>query len=124
MSNAAMARHAGVKNMDPWLKQEGFYEWFVNGDFNRELLESAVEIAILEAMKILEAPSDGEKGSPKPGDKLSAMKIILEYSGYKPKDQAQPEYADKEIASMDEAKLDKMIESALEQSGKLSVVTE
>jgi hypothetical protein len=80
------------------MKQEGFREWFMNAEYNRELLESAVELAVKEAIHILECPADGEKGSPKPSDKLAAMKVILEYAGYAPKKEAKVEYKDAEIA--------------------------
>lgn len=112
LSLQKMEKLSGVKDLSTWMKQEGFREWFLNADYNRELLESAVELAVKEAINILETPSDGERGSPKPSDKLAAMKVILEYAGYAPKKQAEVEYQDKEIAQMDEAKLDKMINKA------------
>ena len=120
LSVQKMEKLAGVKNLGRWMEQEGFREWFLNGEYNRELLESAVEMAIKEAMLILECPSDGEKGSPRPGDKLAAMKIILEYAGYAPKKESKAEYKDTEIAEMDEERLDKMIAKAMKQS-KLNV---
>lgn len=110
---------SGVKDMGRWMQQDGFREWFLNPEYNRELLESAVELAIKEAMAILEAPADGEKGSPKHSDKLSAMKTILEYSGYAPKKESKVEYRDAEIAEMDEERLDKMINKAMRQQQKI-----
>ena len=119
LSTQKLEQLSGVKDLSKWLEQDGFKEWFLNPDYNKELLESAVETAIKEAMTILEMPSDGEKGSPKPSDKLAAMKIILEYAGYAPKKQAQVEYQDKEIANMDEERLDKMINKAFRQQEKI-----
>jgi hypothetical protein len=114
-----MEQLAGVKSLVHWMKEDGFKDWFLNANYNRELLESAVEVAIKEAVKILEAPSDGEKGSPKPSDKLAAMKILLEYAGYAPKGKDKAEYQDKDIANMDESNLDKMIQKALGNNKKL-----
>jgi hypothetical protein len=114
-----MEKLAGVKDLNRWLEQPGFREWFLNSNYNRELLESAVETAIQEAITILELPSDGERGSPKPGDKLSAMKIILEYAGYAPVKKEKDEYKDAEIAKMDEENLDKMINKAMQDQEKI-----
>ena len=113
MSKAELERHAGVRDISKWLEKDGFQEWFFNKDHNRELLESAVEIAIRECINILEAPSDGEKGSPKPGDKLNAMKTVLEYAGYTPVKKTEVEYKDQQVASMNEEELDKFIDKSL-----------
>ena len=115
LSTQKMETLSGVKDLDRWMKIDGFREWFLNDEYNKELLESAVELSIKEAIAILEAPSDGEKGSPKSSDKLVAMKIVLEYAGYAPKKQATVEYKDKEISQMDEERLDKMIDKAYKQ---------
>lgn len=104
-----LERMAGVRSLDSWMKQEGFRAWFLNSESNRELLESGVETGLREVLRILEMPCDGEKGSPKPSDKLNAAKLFLEYAGYAPKKQATVEYKDKEIAEMDAETLDKEI---------------
>lgn len=119
LSIQVMEKLAGEKDLNRWMQEPGFRNWFLNNEYNKELLESAVELSIKEALNILEMPSDGEKGSPKPSDKLSAMKIILEYAGYAPKKQATVEYQDKEIAAMDEENLDRMINKALAQQKRI-----
>ncbi len=98
LSVQKMEKLSGVKDLSTWMKQDGFREWFLNGEYNRDLLESAVELAVKEAIHILESPSDGERGSPKPSDKLAAMKVILEFAGYAPKKESKIEYKDAEIA--------------------------
>ena len=108
-----------VKDLSSWMEQDGFQEWFLNPDSNMELLESAVELAIKEAISILEQPSDGEKGSPKASDKLSAMKAIMDYAGYAQVKKAEVEYQDKEIGNMDEERLDKMISKAFKEQQKI-----
>lgn len=112
---------SGVKCMDAWLKQDGFREWFINAEHNKDLLESAAELAIRNAILILEMPCDGEKGSPKPSDKLAAMKLILDYAGYSPKKDKDQASKENEIANMDEEALDKLIADAV-KSGKSNLV--
>jgi hypothetical protein len=114
-----MEKLAGVKDLDSWFKNEGFKEWFLNGNLNKQLLESAVESAIREAMNILDAPSDGERGSPKPSDKLAAVKVILEYAGYAPIKKAEVLYQDAEIGEMDEAQIDKLISKGIKAQEKV-----
>lgn len=120
ISDRKIAQMAGVADISKWMAQDGFREWFLNGDFNKELLESAVQTAIMEAISILEMPSDGEKGSPKPSDKIAAMKTILEYAGYAPQKKSEVVYQDKEIGDMSEEQLDKYLDKALKNRRKIT----
>lgn len=120
LSRSQIQRLSGVVKMDAWFKQDGFEEWFFDNNYNKELLESAVELGIHEVINILEAPSDGERGSPKPSDKIAALKLVLEYAGYNAAKETKVEYQDKEIANMDEENLDKMISQSLKSQRKVT----
>jgi len=85
MSAAKLAKYAGVKSVDHWLKQEGFKEWFTNSDSEQELLQSATDSAIRAAIGILENTEVGEKGGPKYSDQLNAAKLVLTFAGMSPK---------------------------------------
>ena len=125
LSVSKLSQLSGVRELRHWLDIEGFREWLVNDKHNKQLLESAVELAISEAIHILESPCGAEKSDPRPSDKLSALKLILDYAGYAPsKKPVVVEYQDKDIGEMDEEALNKLIDKSLKDQGKLTLAKE
>lgn len=102
----------GASAVEKWVKDSDFCEWFFNMNYSDQTLQGAVDLAIREAYYILEAPADGEKGSPKHSDKIAAMKLILEYAGYgkKAKDDKK---AEDELDNMTKEELDELIQKGL-----------
>lgn len=124
LSQLKLEQLSGVKSLDAWMAKEGFKEWFLNGEYIEDLMEADLELGMERLREMLSLPLDGEKGNPKPGDITKAVEMLLKFTGREPKKQAQVEYQDKEIGSMDEAALDKIISKSLPKGDKeLKVVS-
>ncbi len=119
ISRPKLSRLAGVKDVSLWCKNVEFLPWFLNKDYNRELLESGVQPAIERAIAIIKAPSDGEKGSPKPSDQLKATQMLLDYAGYGPKHNKPKDDVD---APMTDEEAEKVINERMKRIGKLEAV--
>lgn len=119
-SKAHIEKYSGVRDCSAWVAQDGFLEWFLNKESGKDLLESGVEAAIQEVLLILDAPSDGEKGSPKPSDKINAAKLLLEYAGYAPTKKAEVDVKERKVQEMSEEELNKMLSKALAEREEIT----
>jgi hypothetical protein len=117
MPTSEMARHSGSKSIQGWKSEDGFTEWFLNPQSNKELLESSVCLGIQSLIDILGQECDGERGSPKAADKINATKVLMSFAGYGPKDQKKDEEEKDSVDDLSAAELDKEI-------AKLSVIAE
>ena len=119
ISQNKLEQLSGVRDLDSWMAKPGFHDWFVNGEYIEELMEADLELGMDRLREMLSLPMDGERGSPKPGDITKAVEMLLKFTGREPKKQTQVEYQDKEVGSMDEAGLDKVIAKSLEDQKKI-----
>lgn len=113
MTQDLLRQLMGVKSVNHWMALDGFKEWLIDSSHNSQLLESAIETAIGEAIKLLEIPVTADKDSPRWADKISAIKLVLDYAGFSPKKAAKPD----DMADLSEENLDKLIAKQLRQQG-------
>ena len=67
-----LATLAGVKDIGPWLQQDGFKEWLLNDNSVQELAEIGLELSMRELIE------DITLGAMSTKDKIAAMKLLLD----------------------------------------------
>lgn len=122
MDAQEIARVSGYPDIVIQLQRPEFKEWFLDADTNRSLLEAGVSGAVETLTKIVCLDIDQiTKGeiSVKLGDVVRACEVMLRYAGYEPIRHKAVEVADREVAKMNEADLDRFIENKLKAAKKV-----
>lgn len=117
LAHVVMAQAAGMPTLAGKLSEEGFKDWFLNNQHNKELMEVGAGYAIEKLIDILQDSDVGEKGAASVNNQVASAKILLEMAGYGPSKNKTVEYKDKEIGNMDEEEL----EDFLRKKGELIV---
>lgn len=100
---AAALRYGADRRISDWWDLDSFQDWFTNKDEFRQRVEFLADLALDHVESILY----DEKA--KAGEKIAAIKLIMEVGSKMSKKSNKEEYLDEKIAAMDKKQLEDYI---------------
>jgi hypothetical protein len=109
VSSREASELSGYSEVEKWYSQEGFPEWFQNGDEFRQQVEYTSHLGLEVIQQVLQ--DVGARTS----DRLNAAKMALEIAAKFPSKSTDEKYADKRIQEMGKKELEELIASKLKK---------